>query len=331
MHQFITRYQRSFAALATVVLISTGCAFVPNVARADTNADLEAQIQALLAIVAQLQAQLNGGGSTSGVGCGFTRDLGYGMSGSDVACLQNYLISTGYSIPAGPTGNYYSQTQAAVAVWQAAHGVYPANGYWSSTSRDAYQNLYNGNNGGNGNDHGNDNLHGGSANLSSFSLDKSDDSTSLREGQSNQRIGEISFRVRGGDVNVTDVALRFHALSDNESDTPWTYFDTIKLYDGSEVIGEEDASSRSDWDNVDGNGSTDVYELNFNNIDDIIREDDTANWTVRVTTQDNISNSDLDQTFNFFVPDNGIEAEDSTGDTDRIGDKSDTVRLEFDN
>lgn len=52
-----------------------------------------------------------------------TRNLQPGMSGEDVKALQSYLIAQGFDIPAGATGNYGPQTQAAVAQWQTKTGV----------------------------------------------------------------------------------------------------------------------------------------------------------------------------------------------------------------
>lgn len=46
-----------------------------------------------------------------------------GMSSSDVATLQTYLIQQGYSIPDGATGFYGPQTTAAVAQFQADKGI----------------------------------------------------------------------------------------------------------------------------------------------------------------------------------------------------------------
>jgi hypothetical protein len=57
-----------------------------------------------------------------------------------VTCLQQALIAGGYSIPAGATGYFGAQTQAAVAAWQKATGVAPAVGYFGAISR-AHWNL----------------------------------------------------------------------------------------------------------------------------------------------------------------------------------------------
>jgi hypothetical protein len=63
------------------------------------------------------------------------RDLEYGDEGDDVKALQNLLIAQGYSIPAGATGSFYGQTRAALAAYQADHGIVPAAGYFGSMTR----------------------------------------------------------------------------------------------------------------------------------------------------------------------------------------------------
>lgn len=67
----------------------------------------------------------------------FNVDLTLGSVGTDVVALQNMLIAQGYLvIPPGATKGYFGvQTQTAVARWQAANGIYPADGYFGPTSR----------------------------------------------------------------------------------------------------------------------------------------------------------------------------------------------------
>ena len=60
-------------------------------------------------------------------------------SGSDVTCLQQALIAGGYSIPAGATGYFGAQTQAAVSAWQKADGISPTAGYFGAKSRAALE------------------------------------------------------------------------------------------------------------------------------------------------------------------------------------------------
>ena len=65
----------------------------------------------------------------------FTRNLTIGSRGADVISLQTWLISKGYSIPAGATGYFGVQTRAAVASYQVAKGIIPPAGYFGPITR----------------------------------------------------------------------------------------------------------------------------------------------------------------------------------------------------
>lgn len=67
--------------------------------------------------------------------CSFTMDLTVGSTGTQVTCLQTELIAAGYSIPAGATGYFGSQTKAAVSAWQSANNVSPTYGYFGPISQ----------------------------------------------------------------------------------------------------------------------------------------------------------------------------------------------------
>ena len=89
----------------------------PFVASADTIGDLQAQISALLAQIAQLQGQTT---STSCVD--LSSNLTLGSSGSDVTKLQNYLANKGY-FDRGATGYYGFVTAQAVGKLQLSLGI----------------------------------------------------------------------------------------------------------------------------------------------------------------------------------------------------------------
>lgn len=145
----------SAALTASTALYMSGVmAFLAPAAYAQSSADLQAQIQALLAQIAQLQAQLGApsGGAPSGTTmmakCTFTRSLTVGSRGNDVKCLQEYLNEEGFTIAAsgpGSPGNettYFGpRTRAAVAKWQAAKGISPASGYFGPISRAKYAEM----------------------------------------------------------------------------------------------------------------------------------------------------------------------------------------------
>jgi peptidoglycan hydrolase-like protein with peptidoglycan-binding domain len=63
------------------------------------------------------------------------RDLQLGMSGNNVTSLQTLLIDQGYSIPAGATGYFGSQTKTALAAYQAKNAIIPAQGYFGIKTR----------------------------------------------------------------------------------------------------------------------------------------------------------------------------------------------------
>ncbi len=66
----------------------------------------------------------------------FSANLTVGSKGADVTALQTALIAGGYSIPAGATGYFGSQTKSAVQKYQAAKGI-PATGFVGPLTRAA--------------------------------------------------------------------------------------------------------------------------------------------------------------------------------------------------
>ncbi len=120
-------------SLATVVGTS-GFGLAP-LAGAATAADVQAQINALMAQITALQSQL--GSSSASSSYTFTKDLTLGSKGADVSALQQVLINGGYLKIAAPTAYFGAMTKAAVAAWQTAKGVSPAAGYFGAKSRAA--------------------------------------------------------------------------------------------------------------------------------------------------------------------------------------------------
>jgi len=106
-------------------------------ASAQTTAELTAQINSLLAMIAQLQAQIAGGGMTTTTTTTFTTDLTVGSTGSEVSALQQWLVSKGFlTMPAGVAFGYFGNlTKAAVAAYQASAGITPAVGYFGPITR----------------------------------------------------------------------------------------------------------------------------------------------------------------------------------------------------
>ncbi|MDO8552954.1 MAG: peptidoglycan-binding domain-containing protein [bacterium] len=109
-------------------------------AKADALSDLQAQVNALLAQIAALQA---GSATATGGACfTFTQTLTVGSTGGEVMEVQKFLNSNGAQVSvtgAGSPGNessyFGAKTKAAVAKFQAANGVSPAVGYWGPLTR----------------------------------------------------------------------------------------------------------------------------------------------------------------------------------------------------
>ncbi len=63
------------------------------------------------------------------------RDLEMGMNGEDVRKLQDFLISKSFTIAAGATGYFGSQTKDALIAYQKASAISPAAGYFGAQTR----------------------------------------------------------------------------------------------------------------------------------------------------------------------------------------------------
>src|SRR5207247_2046157 len=103
--------------LTAVTAVSMSGALLAPVANAQSTADLQAQIAALLAQIQTLQSQLNSAQGGARTSYNFTRNLTVGSRGADVTALQNIL---GVS-PA--TGYFGALTKAALMRWQASVGI----------------------------------------------------------------------------------------------------------------------------------------------------------------------------------------------------------------
>ena len=128
----------SAALVAFTILGTVGVAALPLAANAQTTADLQAQISALLAQIQQLQTQLSAKSTTttSTSSYQFTRDLTVGSTGADVTALQQLLINDGdLTAVSAPTGYFGVLTQTALGKFQAANGISPHAGYFGPITR----------------------------------------------------------------------------------------------------------------------------------------------------------------------------------------------------
>ncbi|MFA5996107.1 MAG: peptidoglycan-binding protein [Candidatus Paceibacterota bacterium] len=147
-----TKAMAKVAAVATGLAMATSMLSLAPMAHAASLTS--AQVSSILSLltsfgadastIANVQASLTGGTpsttttTTTGGTCSFSRNLTVGSQGADVTCLQQALIGGGFSVPAGATGYFGTQTRTAVASWQSSKNIAPAVGYFGSISRAAF-------------------------------------------------------------------------------------------------------------------------------------------------------------------------------------------------
>jgi len=131
----MSKLAKKFATIATVITVLAMVVGPIAPAKADTTADLQAQIATLQAQLVALLAQLGSTTGTSGTlpaGCAsFDRNLKQGMSGADVKCLQQVLNSdvatqvaaSGVGSAGSETMYFGSLTKAAVSKYQVKQGI----------------------------------------------------------------------------------------------------------------------------------------------------------------------------------------------------------------
>lgn len=252
----------------------------------------------------------------------YMMDLTIGSTGADVTSLQTMLIAGGYSIPAGATGYFGAQTQAALAAFQAANGISPAVGYFGPITR-AKVNGMGGSTGSTGGSTGGSSLGGGEASLEDFEATGGDDDE-VEEGATGEVV-IFEFDVEDGDVELNRVDLSFtNDATISEEDEAWETFETITLFLNGEEIASEDVSDEDDWleDNEDA-----TTTFRFTGIDAVIEEGDRAELSVEVEVANNV---DHGATWTIFIEEDGIRGTDGEGLTQEIGDDSETETFDID-
>ena len=277
------KFAAGAVAISTAATLSGVAAFVP-VAGAQTVADLQAQIDALLSQLAALQ----GGSSTTTTGgaCDATlsgsADMTIGSKGAGVTALQNYLTGTGhFTFSGGATGYFGAVTQSALAAWQAANGVSPASGYWGPISRSAYSaacgSTTTTTSGGSSTPGGSD--LSGEASLDKFETDSASDDE-IEEGAKDAEIAEVTIEFNDGDGEISRIDLALEGTGDEQD--PWDVFEDISLWIDGEKIAEENADDKDDY--LDEDAGT----LRISGLSIVGEEDKDVEITVAATLQDNL-------------------------------------------
>ena len=267
-----------FVATAMLFMLATP-------AKAQTAAELQAQINALMAQIAALQ----GATTPSATTCTFTRSLTVGSQGEDVKCLQTALTPTYFNNAGGATGFFGPMTKAAVAAWQSANGVMPAVGYFGPISQAKFAMSAPAPTPTPTTPGSDDSSTGGSsaslsgeASLKDVTIDSASDDT-IDEGQKDAEIGVATLTFQDGDAKVT----RLDVTLDGKAKV-WTVLDEVALMVDGKEIGRVSASSKSDYSNTSGNQGT----LRFTGLNLVAKEDKDVEVSIVATVNGGVDTSD---------------------------------------
>lgn len=237
--------------------------------------ELQAQINALLQQIAQLQAQLAAQGGTTATGC-FTKTLQKGMTDPEVTTLQQVLKSDPSIYPEGlVTGYFGSLTEAAVKKFQAKYGIDQV-GIVGPATRAKLNALY-----------------CGTAQQTttvaptatpvvaaygSLSVNKvpvANPSYTYYDGGTYELFA-AEFKATGSDINIRKIGLD---ITNSDNIFPWQKFSTISLWDGSTKLAEYAVNQANLIENVFASS----YTLNASGLNLIVPNGQKKTVTVKAT------------------------------------------------
>lgn len=287
--------------------------------------------------VDQARALIDSEGAGSTASCtNFTRSLTIGDTGADVMELQKFLNGMGYTVatsgagaPGMETSYYGPATARAVSAFQEAYaseilapvGLTMGTGYFGNSTRAQANSLCGAEtpstptNPSNPSTPSNPRLSGGEASLERFDNTKDFSGEEIDEGSEDAEVYTFAFDVEDADIEVNRIDVRFEMSGTGEND-PWRVFDEVSLYYDGDKVDSLFTDSKNDWSNEVG----DAYELRFNDVDVVVDEGDTAEFTIAVSVM-NVDDDDISSaTWNVWIPDNGVRARDAAGLDQYIGD-----------
>lgn len=223
----------------------------------------------------------------------WTRSLYVGLSGADVVALQDYLTGTGhFTFAGGSTGYFGSITQAAVSAWQAANGVSPTAGYFGPISQAKYATMC-GDMAEEDEDEESADLEGGAGSISDADFVSSLNNEEVGENDEDVEVAGLEIEAEGSDIMLTAVTLDFD-YADSGADTRLKdYAEEVSVwFEGEEV-------ARVDSDEFDSdNAYTKTVALDSGAI---VREDETGELTVAVTSVSPIDSANNGEKWNVQI------------------------------
>jgi len=259
-------------------------------------------------------------GCTTTAVASFTRSLTLGSTGADVTTLQSWLISQGYQIPAGATGYFGAQTQAAVKAYQINKSITPAVGYFGPLTMAAVnaQNVVapvivtptpvtpaasSA-------------LEGTDGSISDVNLLSTYSNEEVGDGQSNVKVAGFEVEASNdGDIQLKSIKLNFDPTGNTGSDHMDDYIDGVSVYVGSTKVGSADVSDFTE-------GSTGIFTKTITLDNAIVLADKTVKVYVAIDSVNNLDTGDIggdswtvDVDNIRFIDGSGVTTtDDSTGD-----------------
>lgn len=345
----INNLPRTILSVGTASLLALALV-LPQAANAQTtNAQLQAQINALLAQIQTLQAQLPQQSGSLVCPHTWSTNLNVGSTGTDVQKLQKFLNSSadtqvalsGVGSPGQETAYYGPATGAAVAKFQTKYrneiltpnGLVNPTTFFGPATRAKLNTLC---------------VTAPVVNkpttpttpvvekpttpalkdgayVERFKVSSAKD-TNLEENQKNAEVMDVEFKVVDGDIIINRVEVAFEYMSGTE-DEPWDTFQEVSLWSNGDRIAKKDASIEKNW--MEDSPYIGAHTMRFSGLNIRADEDETFEFSVAVTIQKHVDGADTGLSWDMFIPTTGIRFLDSDKVADTIGDSSDKVNFDI--
>lgn len=263
--------KKTLAGLTVAALMFMGAASV----KAATVADLQAQIDALLAQLAGLS-----GNSSCTATYNHTVTLMVGSKGSQVSAMQAVVGATA-------DGNFGPMTKSKVMAFQASKGL-TADGVVGAMTGAALHTASTANCDDNGDDNNDNNgdLDGDFGTISDVDELSTYNNEEVGEGQEDVAVLGMDVEAdKDGDIMLRSIKVSFDSTGNTGSDNLDDYIESVSIWMGDEMIGEADADEF--------NESGAVYSKTISVDDAVVRADETEEVLVAVTGANNIDSDDL--------------------------------------
>ncbi len=302
--------------IAKIGALTVGMTFALGVlatpAGAQTIAELQAQINALMAQLAALQGSTVSTGTTSGTT--FTQNLTLGSTGTEVTALQQVLVAQGHLVmPVGVAYGYFGPlTQAAVSKWQAANGVSPTAGYWGPISRAKYASM-----GGTVTVPGTTvpgttvgiTTPGVEGTITASKSATPASGTKVYEGGSRVGVLGIKLEAKISDIRVERVKLQLSSVTSGNSDQQFytKIADRIHVMDGSTVLSSMDLNANT----VVKEGS--LYYITITGFNFVVPKDATKVLTIAIDPKTSWDSTYDNDSWKLTIPVDGVRGVDGAG------------------